>query len=430
MTNTVTIVGGGPAGLMAAETIALGCQAAKVPVNIQLFDAMPSVGRKLLLAGIGGLNITHAESFALFQQRYGAANPWVQQWLKPFGPDKLRQWVHGLGIETFVGSSDRVFPKEMKAAPLLRAWVSRLRQLGVRFHSKHRWVGWTQDNGLSFETPTGLQSVQTDFTVFALGGASWPKLGSDGAWQTIFQQRDVHLSPLTPANCGFEVSSGWSEKLRSAHAGAALKNLSIHSENQLSQGVKEAHLGECVISQYGLEGNLIYSMAPALREAIKQQGYATIELDLLPHWSSDHIVEKISRASGLSISTLLEKRLRLDRAKIALFLEVLHRPQVGQPELIRAGTSNPQSIAAMLKRLPVTLVATRPIEEAISSAGGVQQQSLSDELECKAIPNVFCAGEMLDWEAPTGGYLLTAVFASGQVAGKAVVNRLCTKPAA
>lgn len=396
------VIGGGPAGLMAAEEMLKGS------VTVDLYEAMPSVGRKFLMAGKGGINITHAEPPAAFIARYGAAAPQVSSWLKAFGPETLRAWIHDLGIETFVGSSGRVFPAEMKAAPLLRAWLTRLRRAGLRIHVRHRWLGWDAAGALRFATPDGEITAQGDVTVLALGGGSWPQLGSDGAWQDILRAREVAVAPLLPANCGFDIS--WSDHLRTKFAGAPLKNITASFAGQRRSG-------ECIVTASGIEGGVVYALSASLRDAVLREGVAELTLDLLPDRSLDQIAMVLAHPRGSrSLSSHLKSRLRLDGVKMALLREILPPSTLAEPA----------RLARAIKALPLRLTAARPLAEAISSAGGVRFEALDEHLMLRALPGIFCAGEMLDWEAPTGGYLLTACFASGKVAGAgaaAWVNR-------
>lgn len=401
-TRHVAIIGGGPAGLMAAEVLSQ----AGVPVD--LYDAMPSVGRKFLLAGVGGMNITHSEALAPFLSRYAERAPDIEPLLRAFGAPELCTWIHGLGIETFVGSSGRVFPTDMKAAPLLRAWLKRLRDAGVVFHTRHRWLGWNPDGSVRIASPEGEKNLRPDATLLAMGGGSWSRLGSDGAWMLPLEQRGVALAPLQPSNCGFDVSA-WSDLLISKFAGAPLKNIAI--------GLADAapRLGECVITATGIEGSLIYALSATLREAINQHGSATILLDLLPGRPVDKIHQALSKPRGSrSMAKHLHSQLGLDGVKAALLRELTPADCF----------ADPMRLAQAIKALPITLIRTRPLDEAISSAGGVAFQALDERLMLKQMPGVFCAGEMLDWEAPTGGYLLTACFASGRAAGLGVLGWL------
>lgn len=404
---TVAVIGGGPAGLMAAEVLSLG------GAQVELFDAMPSVGRKFLLAGVGGMNITHAEPFELFLSRYGARVAEIKPLLDDFPPATLREWVHGLGIETFVGSSNRVFPKDMKAAPLLRAWLHRLRQAGVRFHVRHRWLGWTDAGALRFATPKGEHLIQADTVVLALGGGSWARLGSDGAWMPLLTERGVAVSPLLPSNCGFDVAGGWSVHLRSRFAGRPLKTVALRFTD--AAGCRHERQGELMLSDQGVEGSLIYALSAPLRDTIAAQGAIILELDLLPDKPLDRVIAEVSHPRGArSLSSHLQSRTGLKGAKMALLNEVLSREQL----------NDPIQLAHAIKSLPLTLVAPRPLDEAISSAGGVRFDTLDENLMLRALPGVFCAGEMLDWEAPTGGYLLSACFASGRAAGLGALSYL------
>jgi uncharacterized flavoprotein (TIGR03862 family) len=396
----VVVIGGGPAGLMAAEVLAAA------GVAVDLFDAMPSVGRKFLLAGKGGLNLTHGEPLPAFTARYGARAPTVAAWLAAFDPDTLRGWARDLGIETFVGSSGRVFPTDMKAAPLLRAWLHRLRGQGVRLHMRHRWTGWDGEGGWRFESPAGASTLRPRAVVLALGGASWSRLGSDGAWVPWLAQTGVSVAPLRPANCGFEVAPPWSAHLRERFAGAPIKPVVLRFGDFERQG-------EFVLSAYGIEGSLVYAASAALRETIASEGRATLTLDLLPDLDAARVTREAAHPRGSrSLSSHLKSRLGLAGAKVALLHECLPREAL----------ADPARLAAALKALPLTLSAPRPIDEAISTAGGVHLEALTDDLMLRTRPGVFCAGEMLDWEAPTGGYLLQACLASGRVAGQGALR--------
>ena len=398
------VIGGGPAGLMAAEALAQG------GAQVDLFDAMPSVGRKFLLAGKGGLNLTHSEPLPGFTQRYGARAPQVAAWLQALSPQALREWAAALGVETFVGSSGRVFPKDLKAAPLLRAWLHRLRERGVVLHMRHRWLGWAADGALRFASPQGERSFTTAATVLALGGASWQRLGSDGAWLPWLRAQGVDVAPLRPANCGFQIA--WSEHLRQRHAGAPIKSVALRFEAFDRQG-------EFVLSAYGIEGSLVYAASALLRDAIERDGQATLTLDLLPAFDAERVAREVAHPRGSrSLASHLKSRLGLAGAKMALLHEVLPREAL----------ADPARLAAAIKALPLTVTAPRPIDEAISSAGGVKLEALDEHLMLEARPGVFCAGEMLDWEAPTGGYLLQAALASGRVAGQGAARWLRREP--
>ncbi|MGC5701859.1 TIGR03862 family flavoprotein [Pseudomonas sp. NFXW11] len=402
VSHSVAIVGGGPAGLMAAEVLS------QAGVRVELYDAMPSVGRKFLLAGVGGMNITHSEAYPAFLSRYAERAPQIAPLLREFGAEALCQWIHGLGIQTFVGSSGRVFPTDMKAAPLLRAWLKRLRDAGVVIHTRHRWLGWNADGSLRLQHPEGERAVQADALLLALGGGSWARLGSDGAWLPLLEQRGVRIAPLQPSNCGFEVSA-WSELLRSKFAGAPLKNVAIGLDHD------QPRLGECVITASGIEGSLIYALSAPIRETINRQGQATVHIDLLPSKPLDKVRAALEKPRGSrSMAKHLHSQLGLEGVKAALLRE-----------LTPAATFNDPTLLAMaIKALPLTLVKPRPLDEAISSAGGVAFEALDQSLMLEDLPGVFCAGEMLDWEAPTGGYLLTACFASGRRAGRGMLQWL------
>jgi uncharacterized flavoprotein (TIGR03862 family) len=403
----VAVIGGGPAGLMAAQTLA------QLGHRVDLYDAMPTVGRKFLLAGRGGMNITHAEPYADFVSRYGSRAEQLRPMLDRFGPDNVRAWVHGLGVETFVGSSGRVFPTDMKAAPLLRAWLQRLREAGVRFHMRHRWLGW-QESELVFAAPAGRHTVQADALVLALGGASWARLGSDGAWLPLLEGQGVQVAPLKPANCGFNV--GWSEHFRSRYAGQPLTTVAVVSHDAAGQPVRKQ--GQFVVTAGGVEGSLIYALSAALRDQIERDGSALIHLDLAPDWPLERVIDEVGRPRGArSMSSHLQSRLGIKGVKSGLLRECLGAQDFADPLLL----------ARAIKMLPVRLRQARPIDEAISTAGGVRFEAL-DELMLRVKPGVFVAGEMLDWEAPTGGYLLTACLSSGRAAGESAAAWLQAQP--
>lgn len=401
----VAVVGGGPAGLMAAEVLS----AAGQPVD--LYDAMPSVGRKFLLAGKGGLNLTHGEPFEPFVARYAEASDWLHPLLQRFGADAVRAFAAELGIETFVGSSGRVFPRDMKAAPLLRAWLHRLRSRGVRLHMRHRWSGWDEAGALCFHTPQGMLLAAADAMVLALGGASWSRLGSDGAWAPLLAARGVALSPLRPSNCGFDVD--WSPHVTSRHAGAPLKSVAIAWDGV--DGRRRVQRGEFVVTATGVEGSLVYAASAALREAIARDGQARFSIDLLPDRDAGWLQQELAHPRGTrSLATHLKTRLGLDGVKAALLWEGVDRRSL----------DDPAALAARIKAVPVQLQRCRPIDEAISTAGGVRRDALDGSLMLHALPGVFVAGEMLDWEAPTGGYLLTACLATGHAAGEGALHWL------
>ncbi|ABP78578.1 MULTISPECIES: TIGR03862 family flavoprotein [Stutzerimonas] len=398
----VAIIGGGPAGLMAAEVLG------QAGVNVDLYDAMPSVGRKFLLAGVGGMNITHAEDYAAFVSRYGERAGDLRPLLDAFSPDSLREWIHGLGIDTFVGSSGRVFPSDMKAAPLLRAWLKRLRESGVQLHTRQRWLGWDEHGALRIAGPQGETQVEADATLLALGGGSWARLGSDGAWVPSLQNRGIAIAPLQPANCGFEVA-GWSEHLREKFAGAPLKTVSLALPGEAPRK------GEFVLTATGIEGSLVYALSAPIRNTINRDGAATVLLDLLPDRTLTQIASALARPRGSqSMAKHLHRQLKLDGVKAALLRELTDATTFQAP----------QALAAAIKALPIRLVRPRPLDEAISSAGGVPFEELDEDLMLRRLPGVFCAGEMLDWEAPTGGYLLTACFASGRAAAEGMLRWL------
>ena len=401
--SRITIIGAGPAGLMAAEVLT------QKGMHVDIYDAMPSVGRKFLMAGKGGMNITHAEPYADFLTRYGKGQSNIEPLLNAFTPDDLRKWIHGLNIDTFVGSSGRVFPADMKAAPLLRAWLHRLRENGVTFHVRHRWCGWNTENRLHFDTPQGERIVDADAIVLALGGGSWPQLGSDAKWVSLLAQRGIDIAPLRPANCGFDIE--WSAHFRKRFVGKPLKSVAITFGNISKQG-------ECIITENGIEGGLIYAFSAALRDEIDRNGYAILHLNLLPDWTSQRVSDEINHPRGSrSLSSHLQSRLGLKGVKANLLREIL-------------GAQNFNDLACLsnaIKSLPLKLISARPLSEAISSAGGVKFEALDEHLMLRKMPGVFCAGEMLDWEAPTGGYLLSACFASGLAAGKGLMKWLSAR---
>lgn len=398
----VAIIGGGPAGLMAAEVLG------QAGIAVDLYDAMPSVGRKFLLAGVGGMNITHSEPYPAFVSRYAERADEIKALLDDFDADALRQWIHGLGIETFIGSSGRVFPRDMKAAPLLRAWLKRLRDSGVVIHTRHRWLGWTSEGNLRITYPQGELSLKPDAVLLALGGGSWARLGSDGAWLPWLKAQGIETAPLQAANSGFEVEA-WSALLKEKFAGAPLKNIAMSLPGQAPR------LGECVVTELGLEGSLVYALSAQIRETINRDGHATLLLDLLPNKPVDNIAAALAKPRGSrSMAKHLHSQLGLDGVKAALLRELTDQATFADPLLL----------ARAIKALPVKLVRPRPLDEAISSAGGVTFEALDEHLMLRQLPGVFCAGEMLDWEAPTGGYLLTACFASGRRAGLGMLEWL------
>ncbi|HEX2596735.1 MAG TPA: TIGR03862 family flavoprotein [Luteimonas sp.] len=406
----LAVVGGGPAGLMAAEV------ARAVGLEVDVYEAKGSVGRKFLIAGKGGLNLTHCERRPAFDRRYRERSDDITSWLDDFDGDALRDWARALGIDTYVGTSGRVFPMDRKAAPLLRGWVRRLRDSGVRFHVQHRWTGWNE-GALRFETPEGERRVQADATVLALGGGSWPQLGSDGAWAPSLRAQGVDVAPLLPANCGFDV--GWSAHFAQRHAGAPLKPVVAYWQD--ANGNEHALQGECVATATGIEGSLVYALSAPLRDAIAAEGMATLHLDLAPGRDFQRLLADLSRPrGGRSLAEHLRRQAGIDGVKAALLYEILGKhcgDDIGR-------------LARTIKRLPLRLLRARPIEEAISSAGGVRLEAMDASLMLRAMPGVFCAGEMLDWEAPTGGYLLTACFASGRRAGLGAVEWLRAGPPA
>ncbi|THU05024.1 TIGR03862 family flavoprotein [Lampropedia puyangensis] len=409
----VAIMGGGPAGLMVAE------QLAQSGLSVHVFESKPSVARKFLMAGKGGLNLTHSEDFEHFVSRYAARSKQLQPWLQQWGAPELMAWVKGLGFDTFVGSSGRVFPTDMKAAPLLRAWLARLKAQSVVFHMRHRWGGWDADGRPLIDNEQGRQVVHCQALVLATGGGSWAKLGSDGAWVPWLQARGVEVAPLQPANCGFDLGwldgrqQGWSPVFAERFAGGAFKSIALTYANE--QGVLFSRQGEFVATQTGVEGSLIYAVSALLRERINTHGHAQFYLDLLPQWSAERVQQELFKPRGSrSLSSHLKGRLGLDGIKASLLYEVLGKD----------GVSDMHVLAKTIKATPLNVVAPRPIDEAISTAGGVRFEALDAQGMCNAIPGVFFAGEMLDWEAPTGGYLLTACLSSGVQAARGVLSYL------
>jgi len=403
--SILAVIGGGPAGLMAAET------ARAAGIDVHLFEAKGSAGRKFLIAGKGGLNLTHSEPRPGFDARYRERAREVGAWLDDFDADALRQWARGFGIESYIGSSGRVFPNDRKAAPLLRGWVRRLKDSGVQMHVQHRWQGWTDDGALSFDTPDGPMPFKADAVVLALGGGSWPQLGSDGAWMPLLAARGIDLAPLAPSNCGFDI--GWSLYLAEKFAGAPLKPVLAHWHD--FEGVAHTLQGECVLTEHGIEGSLIYAISADLREVLARDGLATLHLDLVPGRALERLSRDLAKPrNGRSLGEHLRRQAGIEGAKAALLFEVLDK----------AALQDMPRVAATIKHLPLTLRSARPIAEAISTAGGVRLDALDARLMLRALPGVFCAGEMLDWEAPTGGYLLTACFASGLRAGRGAADWL------
>ena len=397
--KTVAIIGGGPAGLMAAEVLI------QSGVQVDIYDSMPSLGRKLLMAGKGGLNITHSEPYDKFVTRYGARQKEICAYLDKFTPDDLRTWTQELGVETFIGTSGRVFPVKMKASPLLRAWFKRLQESGVKIHTRHHWNGWV-NNSLIFETPSGEIKIKPDAVVLALGGASWPRLGSSGAWVDWLEQAGIKVEAFRPSNCGFDVN--WSSHFREKYHGHPIKPVILTFQDFNAQG-------ECIVTKTGVEGSLIYAASSQLRDEIDSKGSATIVLDLAPDWSREKLIAALSRPRGSrTYASHLEKTIGFKGVKVGLLHEFVSKETF----------SDIEKMAGAIKELCIPLIGIRPIEEAISSAGGVKFEELDSRLMIKKIPGVFCAGEMLDWEAPTGGYLLTACMATGRAAGAGILEWL------
>ena len=401
----LVVVGGGPAGLMAAEV------ARAAGLQVDLYESQGSVGRKFLIAGKGGLNLTHSEPLAGFAARYGVRAGEVEQWLRAFDADALRKWAQALGVATFVGSSGRIFPHDLKAAPLLRGWVRRLRESGVRFHVQHACTGWDEQGQLCFRRPAGELRIRAATTVLALGGGSWPQLGSDGRWVEWLSRRKVAIAALKPANCGFDVA--WSEHFSSRFAGHPVKPAWLSLTG--ADGHAHRHQGEFVISATGIEGSLVYALSGQLRDAIARDGQVRVELDLAPGRDADRLRRDLSKPrQGRSLSEFLRRNAGIEGVQAGLLHEIAPRAELGDAE----------TLLRWIKALPLTLQAARPLPEAISTAGGVELEALDAQLMLRSLPGVFCAGEMLDWEAPTGGYLLAASFASGRRAGLSAVQWL------
>lgn len=408
LTPSVVVIGGGPAGLMVAEVLS------QAGVAVDLYDAMPSVGRKFLLAGKGGMNLTHAEPSETFMTRYGTQQSTLQTVLTAFDADALRAWCSSLGIATFVGSSGRVFPLDMKAAPLLRAWLHRLRASGVRFHMRHAWTGWDETGALIFTHPGGIAAVRPVASVLALGGASWARLGSNGAWVPWLRKQGIAVADLQPANCGFDAAR--SPFFKEKFAGHPVKPVALNHGDIAGSG----RLGEFLITEHGVEGSLIYAHAAALRDRITEHGSVTVTLDLAPMKSPEKLLAEIGHPRGSrSLASHLQSRAGLVGVKAGLLRELLSKDAL----------SDPVRLAAAVKALPLTLIAARPIDEAISSAGGVRFDALDADLMVAAMPGLFCAGEMLDWEAPTGGYLMNGCMATARRAAQGVLRYIAQQPA-
>ncbi len=401
ISSEIAIIGAGPAGLMAAQVLS---DAGYAPT---VFDAKPSAGRKFLQAGRGGLNLTHAEEFSLFVSRYFEAQAFLQATLEAFTPTDIRSWAQNLGFETYIGSSGKVYPVDKKAAPLLRAWLRRLKENGTQFKMKHHLVNWSKDVW-QFQTPDGLKNYSFDAVILAFGGASWPHLGATGYWTTLLENKGLQISPLRPANMGFNVR--YSKLFKEKFAGTPLKNVELSFRDVNDKF--HSKLGELLVSEYGVEGSLIYTYSKLLREKIEQHSPITVHLDFFPHRSQNQLEQQLSAPHGKQSLSAFWKRLGLSGVKASLLREVLAKESLHDPELV----------AQRLKNFPLCLESYRPIKEAISTAGGLKFENLDENLMLKEFPGVFCVGEMLDWEAPTGGYLLTAVMGQGKQAAQGLLK--------
>lgn len=406
--KSMAVIGGGPAGLMAAEVLL------EMGLKVDLYDAMPSLGRKFLRAGKGGLNLTHSEPLDEFLSRYGTRRPNLEPIIKAFPTEEIRNWLSLLGFQTYVGTSGRVFPKNFNSSPILRAWISRLRNQGLTINTRHRWLGWEKRFHLYFESPAGTRKVEHNAVVVALGGGSWPQLGSDGRWVSLFRQKEIVVQPLKPSNCGFDLE--WTPHFRERFHGTPVKPVVVSFAMPDGRNIRQQ--GEFIITKTGLEGSVIYALSSFLRDEIDHKGGAVIHLDLAPDWAYSRLHERLSVPRGSrTVSSYLKKTVGIEGVTAGLLYEVLSREDFKYPERVADG----------IKKLPLTLISPRPLEEAISSAGGVDFEEIDQNLMLRKYPGMFCAGEMLDWEAPTGGYLLSACLASGRWAAKGAAEWLQTR---
>lgn len=396
--KNIAIIGGGPSGLMAAEIIAAFGH------KVTIYDAMPTVGRKFLLAGRGGLNLTHSEPLEKFITRYFEASNWLAPYIRAYDSQKLQKWCEELGQETFIGSSGRIFPRSMKASPLLRAWLKRLDNLGVDYRLRHLWQGFDGENLVFSDAGKNIIKVKSDATLLALGGASWPHLGSDGSWVDIISKCGVKISELRPSNCGFVTK--WSDYLITKFAGTPLKSIAIRHKNF-------SHKGEMILTKQGIEGNAVYALSSNLRESIKSDGKAVLYIDLRPEMSDMELTKKLQIRGKKSLSNHLRK------AGFSPVVSVLLNELIPSSQIVKV---TPDMLASYLKNLPITLTSTTDIARSISSAGGIRRESLDENFMLKTKSGVFAAGEMLDWEAPTGGYLLQACFSTAVAAARGMLK--------
>lgn len=401
MKNNVSIIGGGPSGLMAAEILsANGCA-------VTVYERKPTMAHKFLMAGRGGLNITHSEDLKEFTKKYNEQEKNFKKIIDQFKPSDLRAWCNDLGEETFIGSSGRIFPKSFKASPLLRAWLKRLEKQAVQFKMRHDWQGWEKDN-LVFVTPEGKKTIKSDMTLLALGGASWPGLGADGSWVDLLKNENVKVEPLMPSNCGFKTQ--WSDIFKNRYAGHALKSVDLSFQDKKIRG-------EFIITEKGIEGGAVYALSAALRDEIIKNNFADLAIDLKPDLSKDQIIERLQKPKAkMSMSNYLKKTLNLSEVALGLLMELPDRKELNN--------YSPKKLSSIIKNYQIKLTDNFGIEKAISSAGGVFFDAVDENFMLKNKENVYVVGEMLDWEAPTGGYLLQACLSSGVHVANAMLKKL------